>query len=371
MTELLKTPLDRLHDAWGGKMAEFAGYRLPLSYAGGGFIGEHLWTREHASLFDVSHMGQTQIGGAEAGAALSRLSPGDVAAIAEGDSKYAVLSNESGGALDDFIVGNDGGRGWFAVFNASRKRGDIAHVQKHLPPSCSLTELADWALIALQGPKAEEAAVSIAPDIARLRFMQTMWFDFEGAACRVSRSGYTGEDGFEFSLPPAVGEEFARRLAAHDEVKPAGLGARDSLRLEAGLCLYGNELGEEIPIIDAGLIWTIPKARRAGGDYLGADSIAKRIADGAEKKLIGLTANGRKVARAGAELFSDAEGGEAIGAVTSGVFSPTLQQPIAMGYVRAEFAAAGGTVFAQVRGERIAQQTAKPPFVAHQYKKGN
>ena len=371
MTELLKTPLDRLHDAWGGKMAEFAGYRLPLSYAGGGFIGEHLWTREHASLFDVSHMGQTQIGGAEAGAALSRLSPGDIAAIAEGDSKYAVLSNESGGALDDFIVGNDGGRGWFAVFNASRKRGDIAHVQKHLPSSCSLTELADWALIALQGPKAEEAAVSIAPDIARLRFMQTMWFDFEGEACRVSRSGYTGEDGFEFSLPPAVGEEFARRLAAHDEVKPAGLGARDSLRLEAGLCLYGNELGEDISIVDAGLIWTIPKARRTGGDYLGADSIAKRIADGAEKKLIGLAADGRKVARAGAELFSDAEGGEAIGAVTSGVFSPTLQRPIAMGYVRAEFAAAGGTVFAQVRGERIAQQTAKPPFVAHQYKKGN
>lgn len=367
MSDYMKTPLDELHAEWGGKMTGFAGYSLPLSYAGGGFIAEHLHTRENASLFDVSHMGQVLVSGEGAAAALSLLTPCDIGALPENGAKYAVLTNEKGGILDDFIAANDGGRGFFIVFNASRKYEDLAHVRKNLPDSCKVEELLGWGLIALQGPRAEEAAAAVVPEIAGINFMQSMWFDFNGAMCRAARGGYTGEDGFEFSLPPEVAAAFARRLAAHPATKPAGLGARDSLRLEAGLCLYGNELTEDTTPVEAGLVWTIPKARRAGGDYAGSETIAHQIRDGAPRRLVGLLPRGKKVVRAGAPLQNAA--GEQIGAATSGVHSPSMQTPVAMGYIRADCAAAA-TVAAEVRGVRVECETVRMPFVKHHYKKG-
>ena len=368
MTDIIKTPLDELHAAWGGKMTDFSGYRLPLSYAGGGFIAEHLHTRENASLFDVSHMGQVLVSGEDAAAALSRLTPSDIGALPEGGAKYMLLTNGRGGVLDDFIAANDGGRGIFIVFNASRKHEDLAHVRKHLPDSCTISELSEWGLIALQGPRAEEVAAGLVPEIARLNFMQSMWFDFNGAECRAARGGYTGEDGFEFSLPAAVAAEFSRLLAAHPAVKPAGLGARDSLRLEAGLCLYGNELTEETTPAEAGLVWTIPKSRREGGDYAGSEIIARQIREGAPRRLVGLRPRGKKVVRSGAPLQNAA--GESIGAATSGVHAPSLQAAIAMGYARADCAAAGTIIAAEVRGEKVECEIVRMPFVKHQYKKG-
>ena len=367
----IPTPLDALHSEWGGKMTGFAGYRLPLSYAGGGFIAEHLHTRAKASLFDVSHMGQARIVGDFAAAAISQLTPADIGAIPENTAKYAVLTNENGGALDDFIIANDGNRGLFVVVNASRKVEDFAHLRANLPDSVQMQELSGWGLIALQGPCAEAAAAAIVPEVANLSFMRAMWFRFAGQECRAARCGYTGEDGFEFSLPPDVAESFARKLAAHPDVKPAGLGARDSLRLEAGLCLYGNELNEEITPVQAGLTWAIPKHRRTctSGEYPGAESIAAEIRDKPSMRLVGLVAEGKKVARAGAKLFADNSATREIGEISSGVFSPTLQKPIALGFVAAEFAAPDSEVFAQVRGDLISYRTAKPPFVPHQYKK--
>ena len=313
MTELLKTPLDRLHDAWGGKMAEFAGYRLPLSYAGGGFIGEHLWTREHASLFDVSHMGQTQIGGAEAGAALSRLSPGDVAAIAEGDSKYAVSFQRKRRRAGRFYCRQRRRArmvcGFQRLPQARRHRPCAKTSAAFLLPHRTRRTGRSSPCKARKPKKRRSASPPTLRGCGLCRqcglILRARHAGFRAAATR-------GRTVLSFLCRPPSARSLRGDWRRHDEVKPAGLGARDSLRLEAGLCLYGNELGEDISIVDAGLIWTIPKARRTGGDYLGADSIAKRIADGAEKKLIGLAADGRKVARAGAELFSDAEGGEAM-----------------------------------------------------------
>ena len=368
MADMLKTPLNDLHDEWGGKMTGFAGYRLPLSYAGGGFIAEHNHTRENASLFDVSHMGQVFISGEDAAAALSRLTPGDAGAIPEGGAKYMLLTNDNGGVLDDFIAANDGKNGIFIVFNASRKHADLAHVRKNLPNSCKISELSDWGLIALQGPRAEEAAADIVPDIANLNFMQCAPFSFNGAECRAARGGYTGEDGFEFSLPAERAAEFARKLAKHPAVKPAGLGARDSLRLEAGLCLYGNELTEDTTPVEAGLTWTIPKARREGGDFFGSAIIARQIREGPPRRLRGFLPRGRKVVRAGAPLLNAA--GESIGAATSGVHSPRLQTAVAMGYVRADCAAEGTMISAEVRGEKTECEIVRMPFVKHQYKTG-
>ena len=365
MSEPKKTPLHDLHIEWGGKMTDFAGYALPLSYAGGGFIAEHLHTRQGASLFDVSHMGQVFVRGADAAAALSRLTPSDVSAVGEGNAKYALLTNAQGGVLDDFIVGNDGERGWFVVFNASRKQEDLAHLRAHLPSSCEIEELSDWGLFALQGPAAEAATVEVIPAVAELLFMQTLWFEFEGAMCRVARSGYTGEDGFEFSAPANKAEALARRLTSAENVHPAGLGARDSLRLEAGLCLYGNDLDETTTPVEAGLIWTIPKARRSGGDYQGAEVIARQIAEGPPRRLVGLRPVGRKIPRAGAPL-ENAEGGN-IGVITSGVHSPSLGVAVAMGYVRAD--CVDGKIAARVRNDIIECEVAKPPFVQHQYRR--
>lgn len=368
MSELIKTPLDELHTQWGGKMTDFVGYRLPLSYADGGFIAEHLHTRKQASLFDVSHMGQVLIGGADAAAALSRLTPADVGAVPVGGAKYALLTNDNGGVLDDFIIGNDGERGFFVVFNASRKHHDLAHVRAHLPDSCTITELADWGLIALQGPQAEAVAKNLVPAVTDLYFMQSAWFEFGGAECRVARAGYTGEDGFEFSLPAAVAAEFAGRLMAHEAVRAVGLGARDSLRMEAGLCLYGHELTEATTPVEAGLLWAIPKHRRDGGDYAGAEVIARQIREKPARRLVGLRSLGRKVVRAGAPLHNAQE--ELIGEATSGVHAPSLQAAVALGYVRADCAAAGATVYAEVRGAKVECEVVRPPFVKHQYKKG-
>ena len=364
------TPLHTLHTEWGGKMTDFAGYHLPLSYNGRGFIAEHLHTREKASLFDVSHMGQFVIGGnnhQQAAEALSQHTPAIVADIPQNTAKYACLTLDNGGVLDDFIIGNDGERGWFTVFNASRKETDVAHLRARMPSSCNITELENWGLVALQGPMAEKAAAALIPQLASLSFMQSMWFDFEGESCRAARGGYTGEDGFEFSLPPNVAESFTRQLCQHEAVAPAGLGARDSLRMEAGLCLYGNELDENTSPVEAGLTWSIPKSRRSGGDYAGADIIARQIRDGAPRRLVGLRPQGKKVPRAHAVLQNTA--GTETGAVTSGLHSPVLQSAIALGYVRTEDATADSMI-AVVRGEQVECAVCKPPFVKHQYKKG-
>ena len=365
MSEPKKTPLHELHAEWGGKMTDFAGYDLPLSYAGGGFIAEHMHTRQGASLFDVSHMGQVFVRGGEAAAALSRLTPSDVAAVKEGNAKYALLTNAQGGVIDDFIVGNDGEKGWYIVFNASRKHEDLAHLRANLPSSCEIEELSDWGLFALQGPAAEAATVEVIPAVSGLSFMQTLWFDFEGAACRVARSGYTGEDGFEFSAPSNKAAALARRLSAPESVRPAGLGARDSLRLEAGLCLYGNELDETTTPVEAGLVWTISKSRREGGDYQGSEVIARQIAEGPPRRLVGLRPVGRKIPRAGAPLQN--ADGDNIGAITSGVHSPSLGAAVAMGYVLVD--SVEGKIAARVRDDIIECEAVKPPFVQHQYRR--
>ena len=364
MSEIASTPLNNLHAEWGGKMTDFAGYRLPLSFAGGGFIAEHLHTRQNASLFDVSHMGQAIIA-ADAAAALSRLGPADVARIPVGGSKYTVLTLPNGGVMDDLIIGNDGERGFFLVFNAANKTRVLTHLRQHLPPS-ALQELDGRALVALQGPHAAAAVAAVAPDVLSLSFMHTTWFDFGGADCRVMRGGYTGEDGFEFSLPAAAAEDFARRLTADDQVKPAGLGARDSLRLEAGLCLHGHELDDNTSPIEAGLLWAIPPHRRSGGDYPGAEIIARQIAEGAPRRLVGLLPGGKKIARHGACLQNAA--GKTIGQVTSGLHSPSLQTAIALGYVLAD--AASQAITAEVRGEWTPCTTVKLPFIAHNYHRG-
>jgi aminomethyltransferase len=348
-------------------MTDFSGYSLPLSYAGGGFIAEHIHTRTQASLFDASHMGQLTVSGSNAAETLSKLTPADVSHIAVGTTKYAVLTSDCGGVLDDFIIGNDGDRGFFIVFNASRKAVDIAHLRKHLPASCTITEMSTWALLALQGPQAAAVMETISATAVTLNFMHAGWFNIDGVECRITRGGYTGEDGFEISIPAKAAVNIASQLAAHPAVKPAGLGARDSLRLEAGLCLYGHELTENITPIEAGLLWSIPKHRREGGDYAGADIITQQIANGPSRSLVGLRPQGKKVVRAGAKLRSTT--GEDIGAVTSGLHGPSLQFAIALGFVKTPYAATGGIITAEVRGEWINCEVVKLPFVSHQYRR--
>ena len=357
----LQTPLHALHVELGGKMVEFADYSLPVFYAGLGMLAEHRQTRTKASLFDVSHMGQVVIaaGGTEA---LGACVPADLSTIAAGRAKYTFLTNASGGVIDDCIVSNDGERGWFVVLNASRKEVDIAHLLAALPDSSLMSEYTDRALLAVQGPAAVALIGALFPQAAELKFMSAIWADWQGNDCRIARCGYTGEDGFEISVPAACAEKLSRTLLDNPALAPAGLGARDSLRLEAALCLYGNELTETTSPIEAGLLWTIPKARRVSGGYPGADVIASHINDGAPRRLIGLLPEGRSPVRQGAKLSLD--GGE-VGEVTSGVYSPTLDAPIALAYVRADIG--DGVLAADVRGKLIACQQTRLPFVPHNY----
>jgi aminomethyltransferase len=360
-----RTPLYDLHVELGGKMVDFAGWSLPVQYPAG-IMAEHRHCRSAAALFDVSHMCQVLIRGEGAAAAFERLVPGDVAGLAEGRLRYTVFTDDRGGVLDDLIAGRVP-EGLFVVANASRREADLAHMRAALAPEHPVEELADRALLALQGPNAAEVLGRLCPSSTRLAFMQTMTAAVAGQPCRVARSGYTGEDGFEISVAAADAAALARRLLEEPEVAPAGLGARDSLRLEAGLPLYGHELSAETTPVEAGLNWTIAKRRRGAGDFPGADVILRQLAEGAERKLVGIRPDGRAPAREGTEVRDPA--GQPIGTVTSGGFGPTVGGPIALGYVRAAHAAPASPLQLAIRGKPHPAAVAALPFVPHRYKR--
>src|SRR5690606_31966911 len=361
------TPLDALHRELGARMVAFAGYALPVSYPAG-IVQEHTHTREQASLFDVSHMGQILVTGPDAAAALEALMPADLVGLPEGRQRYTMLTSDDGGVLDDVMAArlDDG---FLLVVNAARKAHDLAHLEARLPAG-SVNMLPDRALVALQGPAAESVLVRVAPDAVSLVFMDVRKIDVAGIPCIVSRAGYTGEDGFEISAPARDAEAIARALLAEPEAAPAGPGARDTLRLEAGLCLYGNELDETTTPIEADLAWTIGRARRPGGKraggYPGAHVLERQLRDGAPRRRIGLTPDSRMPVRAGCEL-TDPEG-RPVGRVTSGGFGPTLKRPIAMGYVASAHTAPGAELAATVRGQRIPMRITPLPFVPHRYR---
>ncbi len=369
-TDLLKTPLYDLHIELGAKMVPFAGYAMPVQYAGG-IMREHLHTRAQAGLFDVSHMGQVLLKGADAIRALEAIVPVDVAALAVNKQTYALFTNEAGGILDDLIITRWAEDELFLVFNAACKQQDLAHLREHIGAS-AVTELPDRALLAVQGPVAKDVLAELAPASTELVFMSACKTAIDGGECYLTRSGYSGEDGFEISVPAAHAEALTRRLLAYEQVEAVGLGARDSLRLEAGLCLYGHDLGPATTPVEAALLWSISKSRRPGGakagGYLGADVIEQQLAGGVRRKRVGLLARGRAPVREGAELV-DASG-KPVGAVTSGGFGPTLSAPVAMGYVDVDFAAVGTELNALVRGKQLPMCVAKMPFVPQRYYRG-
>lgn len=363
------TALHALHAELGGRLVDFAGWELPVQFTGG--IAEHQHTRTAASLFDVSHMGQVLVTAtsgdlADAAAALETLIPASVAGLAEGRQRYGLLTTPDGGIVDDLMFANHGGR-FLIVLNAART--DVDLVLLNTLDGVTIDLLTDRALLALQGPLAADALERLIPGVAELKFMDSVTLDFDGVPVWVSRSGYTGEDGFEVSIPNEEAEAFARALLAMDEVAPAGLGARDSLRLEAGMPLYGHELTVDITPAEAGLGWAIQKVRRPGGSraggYPGADVISVQLADGAPRERIGLRIEGRAPVREGAPVFADAQSTTPIGVITSGGFSPTLGGPIAMALV--DTGSAGATVCPEVRGRRVAATVTPMPFVPHNY----
>jgi aminomethyltransferase len=373
---LKQTPLHALHVARGGKMVPFAGYDMPVQY-GTGVLREHLHTRSKAGLFDVSHMGQIALrpksGKVEdAALALERLVPQDILAIAPGRQRYAQFTNEAGGILDDLMVANFGDH-LFLVVNAACKALDEAHLRQHLSDVCLIEPLPDRALIALQGPGAESVLAGFDAGIAAMKFMDTGPRRLGGIGCFVSRSGYTGEDGFEISMPADVAERFAEELLADANVLPIGLGARDSLRLEAGLCLYGHDLDSSTTPVEGALEWSVQKSRRTGGaragGFLGAEVILAQFEHGAPRRRVGLKAEGRAPVREGTALFADATSSEQIGTVSSGGFGPSLNAPVAMGYLPSKLAASATPVFAELRGQRLPLKVAPMPFVPNTYKR--
>jgi aminomethyltransferase len=375
-SQLNRTPLHAVHVARGGKMVPFAGYEMPVQYAAG-VLREHLHTRANAGLFDVSHMGQLALRAKsgkveDAALALERLVPQDVLAVAPGRQRYAQFTDETGGILDDLMVANFGDH-LFLVVNAACKAEDEAHLRKHLSDVCDIESLADRALIALQGPKAESALTRFCADAARLRFMDAGPRRVAGIDCFVSRSGYTGEDGFEISVPGEHAEAVATALLEDSDVLPIGLGARDSLRLEAGLCLYGHDIDITTTPVEGALEWSIQKSRRYGGaragGFRGAEQILEQLEKGAPRRRVGLRPEGRAPVREGAPLFADATSTEQIGKVTSGGFGPSLNAPLAMGYVPTSLASVGAAAFAEVRGQRLPLQVAPMPFVPNTYKR--
>ena len=360
---LLETPLASLHRELGGRMVPFAGYTMPVQYPAG-IMAEHLHCRAAASLFDVSHMGQAELIGDGAAAALERLTPADVAGLKPGRQRYGLLMTESGGILDDFMVANLGER-LFLVMNASRKHLDLPAIESVLPAGVALRPLPDRALLALQGPAAVAALATLAPGVLGLSFMGVGAFVVEGLPVVISRSGYTGEDGVEISVPAEGAERLARALLALPGVMPGGLGARDSLRLEAGLCLYGNDIDETTSPVEAGLVWTIGKRRRMAWDFLGADRVRADLDNGPRRLRVGIKPEGRQPARGHTPIH--APGGAPIGEITSGGFGPSLGGPMAMGYVAREHAADGTPLELMVRGKPLAARVAPTPFVPHRY----
>jgi aminomethyltransferase len=374
---LRRTPLYDLHLAHGAKMVPFAGYEMPVQYAPG-VLKEHLHTRQAAGLFDVSHMGQIVLrprsgSAADAAAALEQLVPADIIGLGAGRQRYTVLTNAHGGILDDLMVANLGNH-LLLVVNAATKDADEAHLRAHLSASCAIEPAPECALLALQGPRAEAVLAAHDPAIAAMRFMDVRAARIAGAECLISRSGYTGEDGFEIGLSADAAAEVAGALLRHEAVAPIGLAARDSLRLEAGLCLYGSDLDADTDLVEAALEWTIPKSRRAGGSraggFPGADTVLAALANGARRRRVGLRPEGRAPVRGGAQLYADAEAQTPVGVVTSGGYGPSLAAPIAMGYVERERCAPGTRLLAEVRGARLPVLVAPLPFVPHAYKRG-
>ncbi len=375
MSDLKRTGLYDLHLELGAKMVPFAGYEMPVQYPLG-VMKEHIHTRENAGLFDVSHMGQVLVRPksgdvADAALAFETLVPVSLLALKEGRQRYAMFTNDAGGIMDDLMVANRGDH-LFVVVNAACKDADIAHMRANLSDSCEIEVIGDRALLALQGPLAEAALNSIAP-VADMKFMDVTVLPSAFGDLWVSRSGYTGEDGFEISVADDQAVAFARALLAADGVEPIGLGARDSLRLEAGLCLYGNDIDETTSPIEAALEWAMQKVRRKGGEreggFPGADRILNELENGTSRRRVGILPDGRAPMRAHTMLFADETAAEPMGEVTSGAFGPTIGRPMSMGYVATEFAETGTKIYAEVRGKRLPATIADMPFRPSTYKR--
>lgn len=373
---LSRSPLHDLHQELGARLVEFAGCCLPLNYPSG-IIGEHLFTRASAGLFDVSHMGQAVLSGPNAARRLETLVPGEIAMLEPGQMRYTLLLDADGHIQDDVIItrlgDEEGCERLFLVVNASRKEADFAHIAGGLT-DCALTPLEDRALIALQGPMAagilcRHLPRDAAKTLAAMPFMTAQIFVHGGAALHVSRSGYTGEDGFEISISSAAAQSFAQELLDDAEVRPAGLGARDSLRLEAGFCLYGHDIDAATGPAEAGLLWTISKRRRLEGGFLGHEQVRRAIEQGPSRRRAGFLIEGKVLAREGAAI--KANGGQTIGQITSGGFAPSLGQPIAMGYVAAAFSNPGTQVSIAARNKEIGAKIVPLPFVPHRYFRGS
>jgi aminomethyltransferase len=370
--QLLKTPLHALHVELGARMVPFAGYSMPVQYPAG-LMAEHKQTRESAGLFDVSHMGQLRLVGSDAAAAFETLMPVDVIGLAEGKQRYGLLLTDEGTIIDDLMFFNRG-KDLFVIVNGACKAGDIAHIQARIGSRCEVIPMPERALLALQGPKAVDALKRLVPGVEKLVFMTGGAFDWNGADLFITRSGYTGEDGFEISVHESKADALARALLAQPEVKPIGLGARNSLRLEAGLCLYGNDIDTTTTPVEAQLNWAMQKVRRTGGaragGFAGADKVLGQL-DGTvplERKRVGLVALERIPVREHTELQDTS--GRRIGEVTSGLLGPTIDKPIAFGYVDSSCAAVGTRVNAMVRGKAVPMEVAAMPFVPNRYYRG-
>ncbi|PDT18102.1 glycine cleavage system protein T [Rhizobium sp. J15] len=372
---LKKTPLHALHLSLGARMVPFAGYDMPVQYPAG-VMKEHLQTRTAAGLFDVSHMGQVIVKAKsgsyeDAALALESLVPVDILGLAEGRQRYGFFTDETGGILDDLMITHLDDH-LFVVVNAACKEADLAHLHTHIGDRCDIT-LLNRALIALQGPRAVEVLAELWADVAAMKFMDVRHCRLHDVSCLVSRSGYSGEDGFEISVPSDKAEDVAMRLLEHPDVQAIGLGARDSLRLEAGLCLYGNDIDTTTSPVEAALEWAMQKARRSGGaragGFPGSGRILSELENGAARRRVGLKPEGKAPVRGHAKLYADAEGKTEIGEVTSGGFGPSVEGPVAMGYVPVSHAAIGTQVYAEVRGKFLPVAVSALPFVKPTYKR--
>ena len=372
-TALRRTPLYDLHVALGAKMVPFAGYDMPVQYPSG-IMAEHKWTRESAGLFEVSHMGQCSIIGPNfdnVAKAMEMLVPADILSLRPGQQRYSQLLNIQGGISDDLMITHSNWKGLegslYVVVNASRKSFDFAHIEENLPPGLTFKHYDNLALMALQGPRAEAALAKLNDGVRALSFMHSGRFDLDGVTAHVSRSGYTGEDGFEISVDGADAPKLWNRLLQDETVKPIGLGARDSLRLEAGLCLYGHDIDRTTSPIEAQLQWSIAKRRRADGGFIGAHRVQRELLGGVSKKRVGIKPEGRAPARDGTEIQD--ESGRKIGVITSGGFGPSVNGPVAMGYVETAYAAAGTPLKLIVRGQALPATVFNLPFVPNRFKK--
>lgn len=358
------TPLYDLHVELGGKMVDFAGWEMPVQYPTG-IMGEHAQCREKAALFDVSHMGQVILRGEGVAEKLESIAPSAFTTLPEGKARYTFFTNDDGGIMDDLIVSNAGDH-LFVVVNAALRHQDIPHMAKHLD-GIEVSEIFDRALVAVQGPKAEDVVGKLCPAARELKFMETILADINGVECRISRLGYTGEDGYEISIPEDNAIEVAKAFLADDDCEPAGLGARDSLRLEAGLCLYGNDIDNSTSPIEASLNWAIQKRRREEGGFPGAARIQRELAEGAARKLVGIKPGGRAPARQGTEI--QCLEGNTIGAITSGGFGPTFGGPVAMGFINTAHSQPGENINLIIRGKVQPAEVTLLPFVQQNYKR--